>query len=284
MYRVGVAVVRRLPRWFNRLWVRGVAECNYLALGDARRQIAENLTPLLGNDPHCLRQAVRRVFINYGEQLVEYAAFFGGRGTPALDAFEQAEGYEHLAGALALGKGVVLVTAHVGFWELGGLLFRQMGLPVSVLTLEDPDPGVHEERSRIRASLGIETITVGTGPWGSLAVARALRQNSVVAMLVDRYAGSDAVPVEMFGRVTHFAPGPALYARLSGASVVPAFVLRAGPGRYRGLVLPAVPMEFTGDRAGDLAQNTRLVAAAIEGVVRDHPDQWYNFTPVWRTP
>lgn len=284
MYQAGVAMVRRLPRGFNRLWVRRIADLNYWRLTRHRGNVCGNLAPLLGEDRRRLCRAAHRLFRNYAEIMVDYAFFFGGP-TPDLEGFFRvAEGAEHVERALEAGRGVVLVTAHLGFWELGSLFFRGRDLPMHVLTLEDPDPGVHAERERLRAGLGIETITVGNDPWGSLAVARALRNNGVVAMLVDRYEGPDAVPVELFGRCTHFAPGPALYARLARAAVIPAFVLSEGRGLYRGLIQPPVPMEFSEDRAGDLRRNTQRLATAIGQVIRAYPEQWYNFEPIWREP
>lgn len=283
MYRTGIALVRRLPRPFNRFWVRRLADLNYWRLRRHREIVGANLAPLLDGDDAEANRASRRLFRNYAEQLADYAWFFGTPDIRVEEAFSEAEGYEHVERAREAGKGTLLVTAHLGFWELGGLLFRQWGLPVKVLTLEDPDPGVHEERSRIRAGLGIETITVGKDPWSSLAVARALRENAVVAMLVDRYDGPDAVTVDLFGRRTRFAPGPALYARMTGAAVVPAFVLANGRGAYRGLILPPVPITFSGDRAADLVLNTQRVAAAIGDVIRAYPDQWYNFDDIWDT-
>lgn len=284
MYQAGIAIVRRMPRAFNRAWVRCVADWNYWRLPEERSRVALNLEPVLGSDSRELQRSVRRLFRNYAELLVDYAAFFGApdAGPVVEAAFSLAEGYEHLEHALSRGKGVVLVTAHVGFWELGGLYVRSKGVPLAVLTLVDPAPGVHEEKLRLRARLGIETITVGADPWGSLAVARALRRNTVAAMLVDRYEGGDAVPVELFGRRALFAPGPTLFARMTGAAVVPAFVLRSGPGRYRGLILPPVSMTFTEDRQADLAHNTQRIARVIEGVIRAYPDQWYNFDTIWR--
>lgn len=281
MYQTGVAVVRRLPRSFNRAWVRLVADWNHWRLEAAREQVRDNLAPVVGAHPAVLRPTSQRLFRNYAEVMVDYATFFGG-SRPVAPVFRAAQGYEHLTGALAAGRGAVLVTAHLGFWELGGLFFRQQGLPMAVLTVEDPDPGVHDERTRIRRRMGIETITVGSNPWSSLAAARALRQNVVVAMLVDRYQGPDAVEVEMFGRRTAFAPGPALYARMTGAAVVPAFVLADGRGGYEGRVCPPVAMRFTDDRAADTRRNGQAVARVIEGVIREFPDQWYNFGPIWR--
>jgi Kdo2-lipid IVA lauroyltransferase/acyltransferase len=69
----------------------------------------------------------------------------------------------------------------------------------------------------------------------------------------------------------------------TGAAVVPAFVLRAGPGSYQGLILPAVSMAQTRDREADLRRNTSALARVVEDVIRRYPDQWYNFDPVWST-
>ncbi|MEW6489179.1 MAG: lysophospholipid acyltransferase family protein [Thermodesulfobacteriota bacterium] len=281
MYRGGVALVRHLPRRFNRTWARWLADLNFWRLRESREAVCANLEPLLGPDRRTLRAATRRLFRNYAEQLVDYAYFFGGGGRPAEGFFTRAEGYEHLEAARLAGRGVILATAHLGFWELGGLLFRQWGHPVHVLTLEDPDPGVHEERLRIRTHLGIRSITVSKDPWSSLAVGRALREGALVAMLVDRYAGPDPVSVALFGRRTRFAPGPALFARMTGAAVVPSFVLADGRGGYRGLILPPVPMEFSRDRETDLRENAQRLADATGGVIAEYPDQWFNFALIW---
>jgi len=281
MYQAGISLVRHLPRAFNRAWVRRVADLNFWRLRRSREQVCANLAPILGPEPGALQAAARRLFRNYAAQLADYAYFFGAPGANVAQAFTQAQGYEHLEAARQTGRGVVLATAHLGFWELGGLLFRQWGLPIHVLTVEDPDPGVHQARTDIRSRLGIGTITVSKDPWSSLAVARALREDAVVAMLVDRYQGPDAVLVELFGRRTRFAPGPALYARMTGAAVVPAFVLADGRGGYRGMILPAVPMEFSGDRGDDLRRNTQRLADAVGQVIGTCPEQWYNFEQVW---
>lgn len=281
-YRLVLRLAGTVPGSVSRWCARRVAEWDYLRSRAHRDAVGANLAPLF-DDPVERRAAVLRLFRNYAEALADCASFFGRKDALAAvgAAFEEGGGYDHLKEALELGKGVVLLTAHVGPWELGGIYLRSRGLSLSVLTLEDPDPGVHEERIRLRSALGIRTVTVAKEPWDALMVAKALRRNEVAAMVADRYKGPSPVRVELFGRPALFAPGPALYARLTDAAVVPAFVVRGGAGRYRGIVLPALGLECTEDREADVCRNTQRLARVVEEVIRAYPDQWYNFERVW---
>jgi KDO2-lipid IV(A) lauroyltransferase len=281
-YQVGVGVLGALPRAFNRTLARVLADLNFLWLRKRRHCVAANLAPILGDSPRELRKATRRLFRNYAEVLIDYATYFGPR-RGSLDAvFQGGHAHRHIESALGRGRGVLLVTGHLGFWELGGLYFRDRGLRVHVLTVYDPDPGVHEARVRIRERFGIKTITVGRDPWSGLAVARALRENGIVGIAVERYRGAGAIPVDLFGRTIPFAPGPAIYARLTGAPVVPAFVVASGHGVYRGIVHPEIEMPCSADREADVVEGTKRIASVVADVIRAHPDQWYNFDPLWR--
>lgn len=281
MYRLGVQIVRGLPRPFSRFCARRIADLNYLWLTGARRTVRDNLGPVVGAGGRVLRRTTLRLFRNYADVLVDFAVIFGGASVSVRELFSEAQGYEHLETAVRRGRGVILLTAHLGFWELGGLYFNQSRLPVHILTVRDPDPGVDEERIRIREALGIRTITVGADPWNSLRVAKALREGAIVGTAVDRYRGPDAVSVPLFGRPMPFSPAPVLYARMTGAAVIPGFVVADGRAKYKGVVLPPVTMEFSVDRAADVARNLARVAGSVESVIRDYPDQWYNFEPVW---
>ena len=109
----------------------------------------------------------------------------------------------------------------------------------------------------------------------------ALRRNEVVAMLTDRpYAGSGS-PVTFFGRQTEFSTGPALLWQHAGAAVIPAFVLHNEQGRYTAFADAPLPMVRTDDARADLATNTQILATHFEKIIREHPDQWFNYVPIW---
>ena len=109
-----------------------------------------------------------------------------------------------------------------------------------------------------------------------------LRNNGIVAMLVERPQESSGTPVNFFGREMLFSSGPALLWQHTDATVLPAFVLQKNDGRYLSLIDPAVPMKQDANPREGLAGNTQRIATIFETIIRDHPDQWYNFVPIWK--
>jgi KDO2-lipid IV(A) lauroyltransferase len=200
----------------------------------------------------------------------------GGRADGLLREWR---GLEHVEAARKRGNGVLLVTAHLGHWELGGLLLAGHGLPMTVVTLEEPTTELTRWRDAYRRRAGIHTIAVGPGhSFAFVEMLQALRRNEVVAMLVDRPYEGTGEAVRFFGRPAEFSSGPALLHQHTGAAVVPAFVLRNGTGHYTAFADAALPLAAD---AG-LPQNTQLIASHFENIIRQHPEQWFNYVPIWR--
>ena len=89
-------------------------------------------------------------------------------------------------------------------------------------------------------------------------------------------------PVRFFGRETLFSTAPALLWQHTGATVLPAFVLQNAKGRYLSFADTAIPMERHDDQQEAIAKNTQLVATAFEAIIREHPEQWFNYVPIWK--
>ena len=175
------------------------------------------------------------------------------------------------------GKGGILVTAHLGNWELGGIILALAGVPLTVVTLEEPTSELTEWREAGRRRLGIKTIAIGSDPFSFVGIVSALRRNEFVAMLVDRPYGDSSVPVQFFGAETQFSSAPSLLHGHTGAAVIPAFVLQKPGGRYVSVLEPPVPMSTESPES-----NAQKIAAVFEAVVRRYPDQWFNYVPIWK--
>jgi KDO2-lipid IV(A) lauroyltransferase len=191
-------------------------------------------------------------------------------------------GLEHFEKARTHGKGIVLVTAHLGNWELGWFAARAARTPHDVVTLEEPSSELTRWRDRLRQRVGIKTITVGPGhDFAFVEMLQALRRNELLAMLVDRpYAGS-GMPVQFCGRPTEFSCAPALLWQHTDAAVVPAFVLQERGGQY--ISFADAPLEFAHGPEPRVAlkENTQRLATHFETVIRKHPEQWFNYVPIW---
>lgn len=132
-----------------------------------------------------------------------------------------------------------------------------------------------------RARQGTDTLVVGTDPFAFMEVIRRLQDGGVVALLVDRPMASHRTRVEWMGRPFDASGAAADLARASGCVVLPVVIVREGFG-YRADALAPVPYERArlGSRE-DRSALTRGILRAFEPVLRQHPEQWYHFVPVW---
>ncbi len=179
------------------------------------------------------------------------------------------------------GKGVLLVTGHLGNLELGAVLLRvRHDLRLTVVVLPEPDPSVNEQRRRMRASIGIETLEVRDAADGALSIRQRLADNQVVVIVCDRALGRDRINVEFFGRRTGFLRSPALLSYLTGAPMVPSFILRQPDGRYLGSAAEPIRVVRNGDFNANVQSAMQAFASILEAKVAAHPHLWYQFYPV----
>ncbi len=180
------------------------------------------------------------------------------------------------------GKGLLLVTGHIGNIELGAVMLSQVHrYPLSVIVLSEENRRVNQRRLKMRASLGIDSIEVRQEVETPLRIRRLLAENRAVAIISDRPLGRDRVDVQFFGRRTAFLRTPALLGYLTGAPLVPSFILRQSDGRYAGLGLDPIHVARTGDRDANVQAAMQSFATALEKIVREYHHLWYHFYPYW---
>ncbi len=273
-FRAALALAQMLPRDFSQEIAGAIGTASYALATEGRAALRENLRLVTNRRGNDLDDLCRANFANFLKMLADYF-YCSTAEPPQIRALLGSwRGFENLTAARARGKGGILITAHLGNWELGGILLALEGVPLTVVTLEEPTSELTRWRENYRRRLGIKTIAVGADKFAFVEIIGALRRNEFVAMLVDRpYAGSGA-PVQFFERELLFSNAPALLWSHTGAAVLPAFVLQMASGRYVSIIEPAVEM---GDNA---AANTQRIAQVFESMIRAHPEQWYNYAPL----
>ena len=281
-FKLGLAAARLLPRPAARALSIAIGRVGYARSAAAREALRANLRRVTGREGAELDALCARNVAHFSTMLADYFLCVASRGQVVESLLEKWRGYENIEAALALGRGIVLVTAHLGNWELGGALLALRGLPMTVITLEEPSTELTRWRDAYRERCGIKTIAVGPGhDFAFVEMIQRLRRNEVVAMLVDRpYAGTGA-PVEFFGAPTQFSTAPALLWQHTQAAVVPAFMVQTGGRGYLSFADPMLPLNSDESAAAALRRNTERVAAHFETVVRAYPEQWFNYVPVW---
>lgn len=175
-------------------------------------------------------------------------------------------------------RGLVVITAHVGNWELAGrLLAGRLARPVNVVVAPEADPGVER---MLRGGAVPVRFVVRRDPLSVLPLVPALRRGEVVAMQADRALGGRGdVAAPFFGAEALFPAGPFRLARAAGVDVVPAFCL-LGPDRRYTIALGA---PISPARDGEHLALSRWVAL-LEATVSARPEQWFNFFDVWSPP
>ena len=237
-----------------------------------RAAVEENLSRIRGSAAP--RTMSREVFRNFGRYLVE---FFTMHEEPP--AAVQVEGGRHLEEAQRRGRGAIVLTGHLGNWELGAAAIRRMGRPMSIVALRHADPRLDALFTRQRLRCALEVIAVGEGA-AQRSLTR-LRQGGLVGLLGDREFGRHGVAVTWFGRRAILPQGPALLSLRSQAPIVPSFLLREDADRFRLCVEPPIwPDAALRARAGAAEALTRAYGAVVERYIQQVPTQWLMFQPV----
>ena len=272
---------RRLCRWMGQ-WVGWIV---FLFSKTDRRNLSRNFSLALGRPAHhpAVQRAVRGVFRNYARYMVDFFLFPQLGAERVRSYFSTIQGEERLRQALAKGRGVVLVSAHVGNWEIGGNLLRVLGYPLTVVGLAHNTLRTNALVRHLRSMRGIEVIEVGASTFGAVEILNALRRNRIVAMIGDRDHLGTGRRVRFLGRQIKLPTGPVILSMLSGAALIPTFVLEAPDGTYRGIIEAPIALEGDGNRDAAIHRNLARLAGVFEHYIRRFPDQWYCPDPLSET-
>lgn len=272
VYSVGFSLAKWVPRPVLYVIAELLADVTHRAGAEPVRNLRANLRSAFPHFPERdIEEVLKRTFRNFARYLVDYGRFHT-LTEEALDRVLPAvEGLHPMEESLRKGRGVILVTGHIGNWELGGVFFGRNGVKINVVTLPEGSDRIDEIRGSYRKRHNIRTIILDGSPFSSLEIVAALRRGEMVAMLVDRWGRGDGVSAKFFGVDRLFPRGPFILSRVTGAPVVPAFVVRDG-NMYRGVVDPPFVVEGVDDEP-----YARRVSEALERMIRNFPGQWYNF-------
>ena len=277
---------RHLPRRVMHGGGRALAVVYYRLRPKYLRAARRNLAVILGapEDAPQVRRLASEMVASHFRAWVDFMHFATRPPEDAARLIEGVVGYSRIVEGRLRGKGVLLLTAHLGNWEVGGLMLAQVNQPIHVVLVPDIFPGVERERRRLHARCGVTEIRVDHSFVPTLSVLRALGENEIVAMQGDRDFDNTGIAVPFFGREAFFPRGPLRVAMASGAVVLPAFIVGLPDGRYRAIVEEPLPIVTDGDRDAALRRNLLAYVALLEQYVRRYPEQWYCFYPFWDDP
>jgi KDO2-lipid IV(A) lauroyltransferase len=226
-----------------------------------------------------VRLTARGAYESIGRTFIETAVLPGASREDILARFETVDGWAHLDAALAHGKGVIVVTGHLGNWELGGAYLAARGVPIDVVARGMANPLMEAYATSTRREIGMEVVhdqqAVRQTP-------RALREGHVVAMVSDHDAlGLASTFVPFFGRPAKTPRGPAVFALRLGVPLLFITPVRAPSGRYA-LRIEPVPVAETGDREADVDAIVLTYTRILERYIREYPAQYFWQHRRWR--
>lgn len=209
---------------------------------------------------------------NLGRTSIEAAIMEHRSPADLIALFEQVDGWEHLDAALAGGRGALLVTGHLGNWELGGSYIAARGVPVDAIARHMSNRIFERYLTRVRQSFGVTVVfdeeAVRTTP-------RSVRANRVVGFLSDQgVLGLASTFVPFFSRLAKTPRGPAVFALRLNVPVVFAVAVRLPSGKYR-LIVEPIEVVHTGDREADTVALVTRYTARLEHWVRQYPEQYF---------
>jgi Kdo2-lipid IVA lauroyltransferase/acyltransferase len=227
-----------------------------------------------------LQATARGVYAHFGCVLLDIL-WAEGRSREEVLAGVEVVGREHLDAAMAAGRGVVLCTAHIGNWELHGLVHGWTVGPISVVARPLDNPALDARLCAFRTATGNAVIYKRKA---IPQVMKTLREGRVVAIVLDQNVqAQDGIFVEFFGRPAATTTVAAALALKTGCALVPSHLELLPDGRYRAVYDPPVARTPTGDRDADIAWITQELARRTETWVRAAPEQWLWIHRRWKT-
>jgi KDO2-lipid IV(A) lauroyltransferase len=267
-----------VPRWLYPPFTFFWGGLFYLLLTDTRRSVRSNLRVVTGRND--VERLVFSTFRKFSHTWCDEMLLMRLRGDELLALIGRRSSSDTLDHALAAGSGAILVSPHLGNWELGGLGLAELGYTINLLTFREPDEKVNELREAVRLERGINFIYVDrddSSPLAIIEAVNALRRNEVLAILGDRDGSSHTILIDFFGRPTNIPVGAAYLSLASGAPVIPVFVLMEENGRYATIM--EEPIFFCGghgEHGSAIRSGMERLLAVFERYIRAYPDQWYN--------
>ena len=271
----------RLPR--SLAWREGAAlgAVAWLAAAGLRRTGLRNLELAFPEMPAAeRRRLLRRLYAHLGRQLAEFCRMprYTRENTRGLIRYE---GLEHYLAARERGQGVLIVTGHLGAWELSSFWHSLMGHPMTMVIRRLDNPRVDRLVNSIRCLHGNRVVHKDDFARGLLS---AMRQGETVGILMDtNMTPPQGVFVPFFGVSACTASGLARVALRTGAAVLPGFLVwEAAEKQYVLRFGAEILLLRTGDDERDVVGNTARFTAAIEEYVRRYPDQWLWVHRRWK--
>jgi Kdo2-lipid IVA lauroyltransferase/acyltransferase len=278
-FKIGCDIARRFPRPLYRLSDR-LAWIAFFLFGKFRNRSRDNIRAALGADLDgpVVDDIARGCLRNFFRACIEIGVAIKS-SNQELRAGIAVIGRENIDAALAKGKGVVLLSAHLGNFFLIGSRLAVEGIPTFVLVNQPRDGRFAKLMDDYRLHVQQKTIHARPRHLALRELHEVLRGNQAVIMIADEYRKGSGVEVSFFGRPVIARRGPVTIALRTGAAIVPTCMVRQPDNSLKLIIEPELKLERTAKGKNEIRENTIRITQWLERTVRAYPDQW-NWTNI----
>lgn len=279
IYRMMGWIVITFPKRLTYKMAVFIADLFYLFSCRNRKALVENLRHVFPEkEAIIINFYARLTFRNFAKYLVDFFRF-DKFDREAMEREVTIEGIEHVQECLKRGQGLITVTAHLGNWELGGVIMALWGYKFNVVALSHGSAKVDELFVRQRANKGVRVIPLGQAASRCL---KALKNNELIALLGDRDIDGRGVKVPFFGQEASIPRGPAALSIHTQAPILPGFLVRRREDKFSLILEKALDEVEVTDKEEKIKRLTSGMVKVIEKYIRRYPGQWFMFYPIWK--
>ncbi|MCK5581350.1 MAG: lysophospholipid acyltransferase family protein [Candidatus Omnitrophica bacterium] len=284
VYKLGQFIVRRLSIKAAYRFAIFFSDIHFFLSFRDRQAVKDNLQILFPSETNQkISVLTREVFRSFGKYLVEFFRMANELDAEFIEKKVRVKNIENLEKALARGKGAIILTAHIGNWELGGVILSTLGFPVVAIALPHKERPVNDLFNKQRQARGMDVVSTHHAIRRCMEI---LKNNGAVAIVADRDFSASGEVLEFLGKDVLMPKGAAIFSARAGAAIVPTFLVREKDDTFS-LILeePLLPPEeISREEKIEQAALVKIIKdyiPVIENKIRQYPSQWLMFRRFW---
>lgn len=279
LYKIGQFISLSLPLKVTYTIAALLANLYFIFSIQDKEALVKNIKTVLKGkgDDKLYRFYAKNVFINFAKYLVDFFRI-SKLNKSYVNRFIKIEGKEFLDDVLKKQKGAILLSSHIGNWELGAAVVSYLGYPTYVIALDHKDKRVNNFFLNQRGERGVQAISIGISLKKCF---RILKENKILGILGDRDFSETGIRIKFFGKETLIPKGPAIFSLRTGAPLVPTFMIREKSDNFKLFIEKPINHSPTGNDEKDIEDFVSSYISVIERYIKTYPDQWYVFRSVW---
>jgi KDO2-lipid IV(A) lauroyltransferase len=278
LYRIAQAIALSLPLKVAYSIAVFLADLRFLFAHEDRRNVAGNLKVVFPEKSDIqIKEISKKLFRNFAKYLVDFFRI-QDINSDYIAKNVRIKDIHYLDSALAERRGVMLLTAHIGNWELGGVVTSMLGYSFITVALPHKSKQVNEFFNKQRESKGVKALPLGNAAKPFL---KTLRVNGFLALVGDREFLGKGILTDFFSRPSIFPLGPAVLSLHTKPNIILGFMLRMPDDKFELVFEKPIDYVVTGDNQKDIKEIILKYKSVFEKYIRLYPDQWFMFRRFW---